>query len=321
MPRLTAFAQKLLLPYSKILPVLSSGYVIMGYSGGFSPPYTTHSAYSSDGSTWISSTLPVINTFWGWVDYGNGRYIAVRSSQVTNVSAYSDDNGETWTQRNLPASPSITPAAIRYADGTWIVTSNGGTVGFTSVDDGETWTTRTLAATSGQWLDLAYGDGNWVAVDYAFAGTTRAIYSTDDGATWNPSTLPLGRWFRIAYGNGTFVAVREQVGDQAAYSTNGGVTWTATTLPSSQDTWRAIAYGAGLFVVLCNGTATATSPDGVSWTQRTISNFGIWDRLIFKDGQFVASGVANINRVALSSDGINWTYPTLPANANWIGLG
>jgi hypothetical protein len=326
MPRLSSIVDKLLTIRLKASGGLSagSGFVILGNDGGI-PSVITYSAYSPNAQDWTANTLPVINARWGTVAYGNGRFIAVRIQQTTNVSAYSDDGGETWTQRNLPSSPAITPGVIRYANGTWIVTCQGEATGFTSSDDGVSWTSRTLAATNGQFLDLAYGSSNWVSVEYGFTGRTRAIYSSDNGATWSASTLPASQqWDRIAYGNGRFLAVARgtssnTVTNQAAYSLDEGVTWTATTLPSSQN-WSAVAYGAGRFVVLCNGSVTATSTDAITWSPGTISSNPTWERLLFKDNLFVAIG-NQTNVVAISSDGLTWTNYTLPATAEWKGIG
>jgi hypothetical protein len=46
-----------------------------------------------------------------------------------------------------------------------------------------------------------------------------------------------------------------------------GTTWTARTMQDKS--LKGVTYGNGLFVVVGDGGAILTSPDGVSWTQRT----------------------------------------------------
>ena len=51
-------------------------------------------------------------------------------------------------------------------------------------------------------------------------------------------------------------------------------TWTAETAASA-DPWSSVAYGNGLFVAVADiGThSVMTSPDGVTWTARTVPEF------------------------------------------------
>ena len=74
----------------------------------------------------------------------------------------------------------------------------------------------------------------------------------------------------------------------------------------------ALAYGANTFVgVMSTGKANIlSSPDGITWTKRTISNtLGkndiIWDQVL---GQFITVGQSGI--VMTSTDGITWTTRT-----------
>lgn len=99
---------------------------------------------------------------------------------------------------------------------------------------------------------------------------------------------------------------------------------------SVSDTGQMV-YGGGLFLVWANnGTAwfPYTSPDGVTWTQRTnpFGSGGSPNILVYGAGLFVAH---NGGLIFTSSDGLNWTSRTNPATSlyclargstNWIGM-
>jgi hypothetical protein len=82
--------------------------------------------------------------------------------------------------------------------------------------------------------------------------------------------------------------------------------------------WGSVTYGNGLFVATStNVTAYAmTSPDGITWTVRSIPNPGSWSSVTYGNGLFVA--VANNGNfiAATSPDGITWTIRQLPAPPN-----
>lgn len=104
-------------------------------------------------------------------------------------------------------------------------------------------------------------------------------------------------------------------------STWGSNSWVSRTLPTTQR-WYSVAFGAGVFVVVgansgsTGGTVSATSPDGINWTNRTITN-GVYTGVIFAGGQFVAFGSGVI---ATSPDGITWTDRTTPLSLNWSSI-
>jgi len=100
--------------------------------------------------------------------------------------------------------------------------------------------------------------------------------------------------------------------DKTNLSTWGSNAWVARTLPTSQR-WNSVAYGAGVFVAVganagnTAGTVSATSPDGITWTNRTIPS-GIYYGVVFAGGQFLAFGASGV--LATSPDGITWTART-----------
>lgn len=81
--------------------------------------------------------------------------------------------------------------------------------------DGINWTAADLPS-SGNWNDVSYGDGMFLA---AAIGSTVA-YSAD-GINWADEALPsYANWHGIAYGDGKFVTIAYS-NDKAAYYTPG----------------------------------------------------------------------------------------------------
>jgi hypothetical protein len=85
-----------------------------------------------------------------------------------------------------------------------------------------------------------------------------------------------------------------------------GQTWTARTL-SSSGSYTAVAYGAGLYVVIpASGTTYLTSPDGSTWTTRSLPVSKTWScGIIYANSLFVIGSSDTV--IYYSSDGINWT--------------
>lgn len=153
-------------------------------------------------------------------------------------------------------------------------------------------------------------------VAVAQTGTNRAMTSTD-GVTWTAQALTTARqWVCVAKGAGLWVA--GQVVGSAPYiaTSPDGVTWTDRSAQAG--TWGAIAYGAGVFVAVGrSGTnRIMTSPDGITWTVRTAPTSQDWRSVVFADGIFVVVGNST-TAVLTSPDGITWTQRTGSAANSW----
>ena len=133
-------------------------------------------------------------------------------------------------------------------------------------------------------------------------------------------TLPsVQAWSACAYGNGVYVAATQTSG-VIAISYNG-VTWMESILINPASVITAIAYGNGVFVALdsSSNTRAYSSPDGITWTARTLPVAINWSAIIYANNQFVAvsAGSSSSNVAATSPDGITWTARTLPTSATW----
>ena len=302
-------------------------------------------AYSFNGATWYSSTLPV-SADWRKVVYGSGTFLALADGEI----AASSHDGKNWTSR------STTVATISVTD--------------TAEDDSTAWASGTLSSVA-NWSAVGYGGSKYVAVS---GPTLNVAYSTNGGSTWSAGTIPTGTddarciaygggtwvipyissndvatssdgitfsfqsnvltavrdWSAITYGNGTFVLVGNS-SSVAQYSTNG-TSWSSSTMPGT-DEWTSVAYGniggTNYFVVVSgsttNSTAGASSVDnGATWTARTLPTSTRWSSVTFGNSTFVAvagnSGTTTTS-AAYSTNGTTWSAATLPgAAARWTNV-
>lgn len=97
-----------------------------------------------------------------------------------------------------------------------------------------------------------------------------------------------------------------------------GLAATVRTLPISGTV--AVAYGGGVFVAI-GATTAASSPDGITWTARTIPAppTGSYKAVAYGNGVFVAVE-NNGSKAATSPDGINWTARNMPSSSYWYSV-
>jgi hypothetical protein len=192
---------------------------------------------------------------------------------------------------------------LAYDGRQWVAVGHG--AAFTS-PDGSSWTARHVGECCRVFLDVAAGDGGWIAV-----GQGGAILASPDGIHWTPRTSPTTAYLSgVAHRAGQWIAVG-QAG--TILTSPDGVAWTkqATTGGSL----NAVAWGDGQWVVVGERVWGAlptpsifTSPDGITWTPRaTHVNPTLRDVVFDPVGpgpRWVAVGTAGS---WTSQDGITWT--------------
>ena len=89
-----------------------------------------------------------------------------------------------------------------------------------------------------------------------------------------------------------------------------GTTWTLCS--QGFGVFYGVAYGNGLFVAVGGlGFGTIlTSPDGVSWTERTSGTYNPLSSVTYGNGTFVAVGEGGT--ILTSPDGVSWTERASP---------
>lgn len=150
-------------------------------------------AYSSDGTTWTYSTgyNPGLNASWqALATDGTSKLIATGHDINNTITAYSSDNGVTWSQgADIPNGAGNT-YPIAYGNGIWVaISSNSSTQTVVSSNFPPSWTTHSQSF---------YGHGiTFCSPQGKFYVTHRnsGIYSSSDGINWtevlNSSDAPI----------------------------------------------------------------------------------------------------------------------------------
>jgi hypothetical protein len=187
----------------------------------------------------------------------------------------------------------------------------------TSVD-GTNWTAYNLP-TNAPLASVTYGNGLFVAVGSGVVqGNLGTVLSSPDGLNWtvhpsglpfnpatDPNTLEEFKLLAVGYGQGKFIAWGYARYIQPAYASftitsTDGLHWSGQ---GTANTMIALTYGQDQFVET-RGGSVLTSPDGVTWTQRTTGTGYTLYGLTYGSDQFVAVGEGSI---VSSPDGVGWT--------------
>ena len=257
----------------EILTISSEG---RGRGGNFVllPIATSNTGYySTNGTTWLTSTLPS-SAAWRAVatgDISNVSYVVALGTTGTTTAAYSTDGGATWTGSTIPQTSAVT--SVAFGGGRFVAVRSDSATPLVSTN-GTTWANGANPLPgSTNWQSITYGKGRFFAVA---SGGTASAYSLD-GITWTAAALPsTSTWNSIAFGNNVFVAL--SVAGNLAISSNG-TSWTPVAGTITADE---VGYGQGTFVATSNATSVAywKSQDGLTWTQGT-ATFSDTGRPIF----------------------------------------
>ena len=278
--------------------------------------------FSSPGFT-ATSTGVMTSGNWVSIAYGNGNYIALDGTGITNTSS----NGSTWSNGTTLATSTWTATA--YGNNTFVFISNGTAAAYYSGSYGST-----SMPSSAYWSAVTYSAvlGNFLAVS---AGGQSTATSTNGNSWSGGGSLPSSQsWSGVAYGSGPSVYVAVAGGafasgsvtatNAAAYSINGSA-WVATTMPSSAN-WSSVSYGNSRFVAIdlgIVGTSTSTkaaySLDGITWTASTLPQASNWTNVSYGQGLFIATSVGT-QYILTSPDGVNWTLQNTPASGAWNAI-
>ncbi len=270
---------------------------------------------------WVT-TQASSDAFWADVIYGGGKFVAVATSEGTGYSptelVMTSTDGTTWTQRN--ASSANPWREIAWSGNVYAVVTTNAVM---TSPDGITWTDRTCP--SGVWVSVTWDGTNFVAVA-ADAGSSNTVMTSTDGITWTLRTAAAAkRWVKVTNGGGTLVAVASTSPantESVMTSTDNGVSWILRTASQAKD-WDTLAWNGSLFAAVgASPTGIITSPDGITWTNRTepwmASNFTNW-KVSNINGEFWGLGNGGVVDGWLrSSNGVSWSISNVDFGADGV---
>ena len=274
-PKISKFKERIIRTWSTwtTTPMpATKNWISLAYNGNTffaSDSSTTYAVTSPDAINWTVRTGP--GTLGAQISGGNNQFTGcVYNSSV----AYSSPDGITWTTRSLPSSNYW--FLTSYAYDRWFAigtnTAYSQDVGAYSTNGGATWTALTMPTgynTFGS--PVIYSNGIYMtnATNYNY------VMTSTNGTTWTLRTtvLPSGSniWITPAVDDKGMIFIPTR-GTLGATSTDGGLTWTSRTQLSGQ--WGDCAWGNGGWTIVgYTDVYTLTSPDAITWTQRTQPDF------------------------------------------------
>ncbi|HTR43864.1 MAG TPA: hypothetical protein VMH87_19815 [Pseudomonadales bacterium] len=188
----------------------------------------------------------------------------------------------------------------------------------------DNWTTNQIATNDFAFNHVVYGNGIYVAVaDYADSG---AFYTSTDGFQWvRQYSEPVSWGATLNYSGGHFAScgpglygdgIDGGVENVSADGTNWVTTLSVPVTPIAITYGKYFSPGKSLYVLAGstnNVASIMSSPDGVTWTSRTVTNpGGPLNGIAFGNGIFVAIG-NNDGSIYVSSSGTGtWSKFSLP---------
>jgi len=203
-------------------------------------------AYSTNGTTWASGTMPTIgdsslNEFID-ITYGKGHFVALANSQ--NVVAVST-TGASWVGHILDVvndSSQKDWVSIAYGNNRFVAISSTGDVAYSFDQDATNWSAATMptqdGSTAHNWKKIRYAQGVFIAVGDTGSrnigadpttGDSRYVVTSPDGITWTARELSSDEfWVDVAFGNPYLESQDSSVGKNStmwiALATNSNAT-------------------------------------------------------------------------------------------------
>jgi hypothetical protein len=214
-------------------------------------------------------------------------------------------NSNNW--RGITYSPSL---------GLFCVTSDGsGPTGRAMTSpDGINWTAHTISADA--FADIIWVEGLGLFITVGNPQANTAVSTSPDGVNWTVRSATSGNASSVAWSPALGYMIAPIRGDAAhVYKSTNGTTWSAVASTGGNSLTQRIIWDDvhnNFIAITDSGVATTsayTSPDGVTWTARTIPSaltlFGI---TINPSGVCVAVALSGTNRTIRSDDGgVTWT--------------
>ena len=218
-------------------------------------------------TTFTITTYPTTSTTTNSIAFGNGRYVVCTSTETYE----STDNGATLVSTGAGTSNAVSYSSVKD---TWIVAKNVnngislkiGSNSWISGSFAQTYPNGTAVSTSAIPYSAASGDG------YFLVGmSSGSVAWSTDGRYWTP-IAPVGHtsytFYGAAVGNGKGVVG----GTYGAilYADYGSTDWKRAASPFGITEIKSMAFNNGTFIAVNDIGQVGTSPDGVTWTLRTV---------------------------------------------------
>lgn len=301
-------------------------------------------ATSPDGINWTQRSMPFAG-LWADISWNGSTFVAVQTGGTWLATS---PDGLTWTSRSLGGDFVVfDPHSVKWNGSTWCAVGlvTGSPYSFTSAN-GITWASHPMPAFGesvfggfheNEFGRLAVSGSTFYALNVSEGGLG-LVATSSNGITWGTSSLSQSMLYSdIAFSPSfsKFVALgghrdlRRIIGF-ASYLAKYVVYFDisdrvlSAALPTAMTGWRSAVWNDSAHVMAAvnfgvspTGTnIAASSPDGLTWTQRTMPTNAFWIDITAGTGMFVAVSSGS-DIAATSPDGIAWTQRTLPTAGGW----
>ena len=259
--------------------------------GGTPPSAPSLVYYSADLNTWNSSPLTGSFANGGYVMWNGTKWVGTANRGSSDSVYTSSGAAGPWSLAGVSATWGgwALPVSFNPANGDTISAENG-TWGI-STNAGSNYTVYSVAGLGqpgsggGTYFNGAYlsptNNGNGLIIRS----------TTGTSGSWSTVFGPSATVAFISMASSPTISVAVSQSEAIYYSTTG-LTWTSTGVGTSQF-FSSVAYGAGVFMAVGNGTGTAkvwVSSDGIAWVDKTTA-VGISDPLVgvnYLNGRWIA---------------------------------
>lgn len=168
----------------------------------------------------------------------------------------------------------------------------------------------------------AYLGGKWLKCDGSIY--SQATYPTlytrlgninPGGSVWTLQQTALsptgGTLLSVTYGAGLYLA-----GGSFLVTSTNGISWSTQTTSFPSVAPQSVGYGNSIYLFGSNTGNIYTSPDAVTWTQRTLTITNAINSIIYSGSLYVIAGQAA--QISTSTDSITWSVIQNTGNAPQI---
>jgi hypothetical protein len=163
-----------------------------------------------------------------------------------------------------------------------------------------------------------------VLVAVGTTGSAAYVATSTDGASWTSQTVSGSPLNGVCYSSSLDLHCAVGNAGTILTSDDAGVTWTSRTSGTSL-ALTGVAWNGSIFVATCiNTDKVFSSPDGVTWTQRTAPyGSGPFNDVFVQGTSFIVVGSdgSGNGRAAYSSNGTSWTGAASMVSGSYQGVG
>ena len=153
-------------------------------------------AYSSDGITWTTSTLPISGA-WTAIIFANSQFVAV--SESGGVARSSD--GISWSTTSSTGMNDLQDLA--YGNGYYVAVRTSGTIYYST--NAVSWTSRSAGTPGTNYYSINFGGGRFIISGGSTGSDKTSRWAQDPTGSWYSAYMPSGDedviWHALVYDN------------------------------------------------------------------------------------------------------------------------